>query len=359
MKTSPEIIEAIKENIDSSKFNGYAPSIGYLEARKAIAKRFSNETSKLTPDDIIITSGCSSALEMAIGVLAEEGQNILIPAPGFSLYQTICEYKGIECRNYRLDPNNDWNAELDHMRSLIDDKTAAILINNPSNPCGSVFSRDHLIEILNIAESFKIPIIADEIYAFMTFKGVEFVPIDSLSKNVPILTCGGIAKYFVVPGWRLGWVAIHDRNNLFADVRKGLVKLSQLILGASTIVQSIIPKALLDINESYIKNLMDILEEHALFLYENLSSISELKVIKPKGAMYMMVGFDPSEFSDIKDDIEFSKLLIEEENVFVLPGSIFKFKNYVRLVICPPKDKLKEACDRIKQFVQRHKSQKV
>lgn len=295
---------------------------------------------------------------MAISVLAESGQNILIPAPGFSLYQTICEYKSIECRYYRLDPKNGWNAELDHMRSLIDDKTAAILINNPSNPCGSVFTKEHLLDILNIAETFKLPIIADEIYAFMTFKGVEFVPIDSLSKNVPILTCGGIAKYFVVPGWRLGWVAIHDRNNLFVDVRKGLVKLSQVILGASTIVQSIIPKALLDLDNSYINNLMEKLEDNASFLYDNLSSIDELHAIKPKGAMYMMVGFEPKDFSDINDDIEFAKKLIEEENVFVLPGSIFKFKNYVRLVICPPQDKLKEACERIKQFVQRHRALK-
>lgn len=354
LKGSKLINETLKQNIDSEKFNGYAPSIGYVQSRKAIAERFSNSLSHLTENDIIITSGCSSAIEMSISVLCEPGQNILLPAPGFSLYQTICEYRGIEYKHYHLDPEKDWNVDIDHMRSLIDSKTAAILINNPSNPCGSVFSKEHLLEILEVAETYKIPIIADEIYAHMTFKGVEFFPISSLSKDVPILTCGGIAKYFVVPGWRLGWVAINDRNDVLKEVRIGLHKLSQLILGANSLVQSIIPKALFEVQKDYIVGLMEKLEENAMFLFENLSKIDNLNVIKPNGAMYLMVGFDPNRFKGIKDDIEFSQKLIGEENVFVLPGSIFKFKNYVRLVICPPKDKLKEACERISSFIKRY-----
>ena len=116
---------------------------------------------------------------------------------------------------------------------MIDENTVAILVNNPSNPCGSVFDEDHLTEILKIAEEYCLLIIADEIYEHFVFNGSEksYTPIAKLSKNVPVLSCGGLTKRYLVPGWRLGWITLHDRNGIFQEsgIRKGLHSLSQVL----------------------------------------------------------------------------------------------------------------------------------
>ena len=140
---------------------------------------------------------------------------------------------GIKTKEYNLLPEQDWQVDLDHMESMIDENTVAILVNNPSNPCGSVFDEDHLTEILKIAEEYCLLIIADEIYEHFVFNGSEksYTPIAKLSKNVPVLSCGGLTKRYLVPGWRLGWITLHDRNGIFQEsgIRKGLHSLSQVL----------------------------------------------------------------------------------------------------------------------------------
>lgn len=347
--------EAAIKSIRSGKYNGYAHSAGYLEARKAIAKKYSLSDYEVSPDDLVISNGCSGALEMAFSVLANEGQNILLPAPGFSIYQTICQYKGIEPKFYNLLPERNWEVDTKQLESLIDSNTAAIVINNPSNPCGSVYSEEHLREILDIADRKHIPIIADEIYGGMTFGGAEFYPMAELTKTVPIISVGGMAKLYLSPGWRVGWVIVYDRTGVAKELKTGLVKLSQLILGANTVAQSIIEEALENTPQSYYDDLTHKLETNAKCLVSKLSGVTGLRVVSPKGAMYMMLGIEPKEFADIPDDVEFARLLLEEELVLVLPGRIFRCDNFVRLVICPPVDKLEDAANRIISFVERHR----
>jgi len=241
------------------------------------------------------------------------------------------------------------------MESLIDKNTAAILINNPSNPCGSVYSKEHLLAVVDIAQNHRLPIISDEIYGDVVFKGHTFYPIAALTDVVPVLAVGGISKVYLAPGWRVGWVVVYDRNNLLREVRSGLLKLSQVILGANTLCQSIIEEALFNTPQSYYDNLINTLSSNASFLVSKMKNIKGLNPISPGGAMYMMVGIETSEFVDIQDDVEFAKKLLEEELVFVLPGRIFKFENFVRLVICPPMDKLAEVCVRLDAFCSRHR----
>ena len=112
-------------------------------------------------------------------------------------------------------PERQWEADIDHMEQLIDNDSVAIVIVNPSNPCGSVYSKQHLLDILAVAEKHNLPIIADEIYNGLVFKGQHTYPIASLSKNVPVLSCGGLGKKYLIPGWRVGWILIHDRNGRF------------------------------------------------------------------------------------------------------------------------------------------------
>lgn len=164
-----------------------------------------------------MTSGASHALDLCIGTLACPGQNILVPRPGFPLYQTLSSLYKVETKFYDLKPDSNWEVDLEHLEAQIDDKTAAIVYNNPSNPCGSVFSKEHIEAILQIAERYHVPIIADEIYEDVVFSNYEFYPIASLSTEVPVLSVGGTTKKFLIPGWRMGWVIIHDRKNRFGQ----------------------------------------------------------------------------------------------------------------------------------------------
>lgn len=144
-----------------------------------------------------------------------------------------------------LQPEQQWKIDLEDLENQIDEDTAAIVITNPSNPCGSVFNKEHLYEILDIAARNRVPIVADEIYEHFVFSDNEFVALSALSKDVPILTCSGLTKRFLVPGWRMGWVIIHDRHNIFGtEVRKGLSNLATRILGPNTLVQRALPAIL-------------------------------------------------------------------------------------------------------------------
>ncbi|PRP85862.1 tyrosine aminotransferase-like [Planoprotostelium fungivorum] len=353
LPTADNIIERLVENAQTGKYNGYCHSTGYEAARAAVARTHSTSRSPLTPSDIFLTSGCSGALEIAISAVADEGSNLLIPAPGFTLYAVVCDYKNVEKRFYQCKAENNWEADLEHMESLIDDKTAAILVNNPGNPTGAVYSEKHLRDILALAERYGLPIIADEIYEGIIFKGHSFHALGDLSDNVPILTVGGLAKNYLLPGWRLGWVIAHDRHDVLSEVKIGLLKLTQVILGACTLIQSVVEEALLNTPDTYSQQLTATLETHASFLNEKLEKIGGLQPVTPGGAMYLMFGIDLQRFG-CKTDIDFSKKLLEEEMVLVLPGTLFQAPGFVRLVTCPPLDKLEEACERIKLFCERH-----
>ncbi|XP_020915561.1 tyrosine aminotransferase isoform X2 [Exaiptasia diaphana] len=351
-----ETVEAIVDSVRAGTNNGYAPSTGYLKTKQAIVKFCSHPNAEVEAKDVVLSSGCSNALEMAIDVLVNPGENILLPLPGFSIYQTISVSRGHEVRTYNLLPERSWEVDIDHLESQIDEKTRAIVINNPSNPCGSVYTKEHLEAILEIAEKHMVPIISDEVYADVVFPGNTFYPLAALSKNVPILTCGAISKRFLVPGWRLGWILIHDRNGAFEDeVRPGLTSLSQQILGPNTIIQAAIPDIFSKTPNSFYENAINVMQKNAMILYEDLSKIPELIPIMPQGAMYMMVGINTSMFEDIKDDVEFTEKLVAEQSVFCLPAQCFRYPNYFRIVLTTPEEMTKEAALRITEFCATHK----
>ncbi|XP_054712111.1 tyrosine aminotransferase-like [Uloborus diversus] len=355
LNASDETTSAVVESVLSLQHNGYAPSTGYREARQAVAEYSYRDEAPLEAEDVILTSGCSHALEMSIMVLANPGQNILIPRPGFSIYKTIAESFGIETRSYNLLPNLDWQIDLENLESQIDSQTAAVIINNPSNPCGSVFSKRHLRAIVELANRNCVPIIADEIYEDFVFKGETFHPIATLSTQVPILSCGGLTKKFLVPGWRMGWILIHDRQGIFAkEVRRGLQALSQRIIGSNTIVQGALPNILKDTPESFFDNNIETVQRNAVLSYSILAEVPGLCPIMPSGAMYMMVGIQKTFFPSFKHDLDFVECLMSEQSVFCLPGSAFDFPNYFRIVLTVPDELMAEACERIKEFCTKH-----
>ena len=209
------------------------------------------------------------------------------------------------------------------MESLIDDNTKAIIINNPSNPCGSVWSVEHIRAIIALAEHYCLPIIADELYWECAFSGHKFVSFASQSKNVPIISCRGIAKCYAVPGWRVGWLQLHDRNGVLVDVKKGYRDLSQRILGPNSIIEGALPAILNNTPQSYFKEMISYVEENAEIAYNILAKIPSLKPIKPQGAMYMMVGIESQFLSpDVADEINFTQQMMREQSVFCLPAQV-------------------------------------
>lgn len=194
LPTHPNVSKAVADALMSGKYNGYGPAIGFPEVRQALAEFVSLPEAPVTAEDLVLTSGCSHALELAIEAIADPGQNILVPRPGFPLYATLMNPLGVFEKYYNLLPEKGWEADLEQMEKLIDNNTAAIVVNNPNNPCGAVYSREHLEKILRLAEKHRLPIIADEIYGDMIYGGAKFHPLATLRPRVPILTCDGISK---------------------------------------------------------------------------------------------------------------------------------------------------------------------
>jgi len=344
------MLTSVEKSLRTNKHNGYAPAVGEIKARKTIAAHMSVSDAPLTEKDIIITSACSGALELCIGTLANPGENILIPKPGFSIYQTIAISNGCEVRAYNLQPEKDWEVDLAHMESLIDTNTSAIIVNNPSNPCGSVYTKQHLIDICEVAERNRLPIIADEIYAYSVFSGETFHPMAACTETVPILSCCAISKRFLVPGWRLGWIQIHDPAGVLDEVRAGLFDMATRILGANTVAQGAVPELFDNTPKEWFDANMAFIEGNAKLAFNTLSAIPGLKPVKPQGAMYMVVGIDKTVLKSIRDDIHFTEQLMGKKSVFCLPGSAFQYEDYFRIVLTVPEKEVEEALRRIGQF---------
>uniref|UniRef100_A0AC35U7H3 Tyrosine aminotransferase n=1 Tax=Rhabditophanes sp. KR3021 TaxID=114890 RepID=A0AC35U7H3_9BILA len=340
-------IEAIQETLASHKFDGYGPSIGFLAPRQAVAEKFNHPDAPVTADDVVLTSGCSHALQIAIEAIADEGDNILVPCPGFPLYKTLMCPLGIEDRSYNLILNGKEQLDFAQLEAQIDKKTKAIIINNPSNPAGIVLSEKTLQRILEIANKHKVIIIADEIYGDLVFNGAIFHNIATLTPKVPVIACDGIAKRYMVPGWRLGWLIIHDRYGVLADVRKGILALTTKIVGPCAIMQGALPKILKDTRESYFEEARSIIEKNAQLFYKALSEIPGLTPVKSQGAMYMMIKIDKNMYGD---DIEFLKKMISEQSVYCLPGGAFGSPYWFRVVLTYTEELSIEAINRISTF---------
>jgi len=318
----PAIISAITKAIQSpSMAAGYVNACGTPEARAAIAKHHSNLI-QVSPEDVIVASGASGALELALTALLDEDSVLLVPRPGFPLYQVIAESHGATVAHYDLLPDNGWECDLDHMESIIlgeerkksspnvNKVVRGILVNNPSNPTGAVYSEEHLIQIVKLAEKYQIPIIADEIYGDMTFGCNVFHPMANVAArmgyHVPIITASGLGKQYLVPGWRLGWVVFQDSHHgAIQEVKKGAQRLAQVVLGASHLAQVAIAAVLNPSDKSdhastvlWKINLYSTMEKQANLLCGLLNECHGLNVIFPEGGELQLLVLQQLSFDD-------------------------------------------------------------
>lgn len=173
----------------------------------------------------------------------------MVPSPGFPLCLPIAQNLGVNLKYYELDPENDFHIKLDTLESQIDEKTKFIMVINPSNPCGSVFSKEHMEEIIAISEKHQVPIVADEIYYGFSYDDDKpFYSFAHVNTTIPIITLGAISKIFGVPGWRLGWIIVYNREGYFDEILAAMQRLSMIWLHPSSVIQHALIKILNEVS---------------------------------------------------------------------------------------------------------------
>ncbi|PIN15730.1 Tyrosine aminotransferase [Handroanthus impetiginosus] len=350
--------EAVVDALRSAKFNGYSPTVGLPQTRKAIAELLSRDLPyKLPPDDVYITAGCTQAIEITLSIMARPGANILLPRPGFPIYGLCATFRHLECRYFDLLPYKGWEVDLSAMENLADHNTVAVVIINPGNPCGNVYTYQHLKEIAETAKRLGIVVIADEVYGHLAFGANPFVPMGVFGSLAPVITLGSLSKRWLVPGWRLGWLVTNDLNGSLKSPKfvERLKKYCDICGGPATFIQAAVPAIVEETQEAFFRKTINTLKQTSDICYQKIKEIRCVSCPrKPEGSMAFMVKLNISMLKDISDDIDFCFKLAKEESVIILPGLAVGLENWLRITFAVEPSSLEEALERVKSFCQRH-----
>lgn len=343
--TPEHIVEATVQAMRANK-NGYAPSSGIPEAIAAVEE----DNAKKGITNIVhtyITSGSSEAIDLAMAALVDPGENVLIPSPGYPLYAAVLARFGAEERGYRLDESKGWQPDLDSIRSLIDERTRALVLINPNNPTGSVTSKETLLELIAIALEHNLMIFSDEIYDRLIFEPGSFVATASLSKEAKIITLAGLSKVFMAPGFRLGWGSISGPADELAEFSEAIQKLERARVSANHPEQYAVAPALfgpMDFLEAEIRKL----RSRRDLVVERLNAIPGISCVEPRGTFYAFPKIDLG-----VPDAVFCERLVKETGVITVPGSGFgglAGAGHFRIVFLPPEEVLEPALDHIAEI---------
>ncbi|KAJ4770234.1 Tyrosine aminotransferase [Rhynchospora pubera] len=350
--------DAIVESLRSAEHNHYPPSVGLLSARRAIAEHLSEKLPyELSPDDVFITAGCNQSIELVATSLARPGANILLPRPGYPMYETHCVFSNLEFRHFDLIPERGWEIDLDQVEQSCDENTVAMVIINPGNPCGSVLSYKHMEKIAETASKLGIMVIADEVYNHSNFGSKPFVPMGVFGHIVPILTLGSLSKGWIVPGWRLGWVVITDRKGILKETKviDSITNFLEISADPATFIQAAVPQIIERTKGAFFERIVNLLRATAEICYDKIKEISGITCPnKPEASMFVMVKLELSLLDGIIDDVDFCMKLSKEESVILCPGSALEMKNWLRITFAVEPSALELGLERLKVFCKRH-----
>lgn len=332
------ILDAAAEALNQN-YSGYAPSEGDPELKAAVA-----EYEGIAPEDVFITAGLSEGIDFLFQALLDPGRNFLLPVPTYPLYLT--KERINYCTVDFYDCDETMEPDLDSMRRNITDYTKAIVVINPNNPTGAVYSRKTLEGILNIAGEHKIPIIADDVYDQMVFDG-EITPLRKISKDIPVVSGNSLSKNYIYPGARAAYLAFFGEG--WDKIKDATQRLCNQRLSVNWEMQRAYIAALKGPHD-HIKEFNKELKVRRDLLVKRVNEIEGLSVSPPKGAFYAFVGVE----GPWKTDKEFAYELLKH-GVVVVPGSGFlpkkSDKKYFRTVILSTPEQLNEAFDRIEKFM--------
>ena len=357
LPTPDHMITAYQKALEGQS-NGYSPAYGISELRSSIANNESNKSNggwSCDPDDVYVCHGVTEALQIIFATFLNEGDEVLAPGPHYPPYMAYPQLFGGKTIEYRLDPTNGWKIDFDDLKSKMNDRVKLLVLINPNNPTGNVISKEEISEIINLASEWdNCTIISDEIYDRLNFNGDHYSTA-SLSSTVPVITLNGVSKVYYAPGWRIGYMALHDPVSKLNDIKDGLERLLRSRLCASTPAQYGYIAGL-EGNDDWMKSYSSDLKsrnEHCVELIENIEGLS---VEKPQGAFYMFIKLTEDHWKD--RDKEFVLNLLENKHVLTVHGSGFSSqygKDHFRIVFLPSKDILSDAFNRIDEFLKDHR----
>ena len=352
-----EIQQDMIRNLPNSA--GYSDSKGIFAARKAVMHETQKQGIKgVTLDDIYLGNGASELITMATNALLDNGDELLLPMPDYPLWTAATSLSGGTPVHYRCDEANGWMPNLADIRSKITPRTKAIVVINPNNPTGVLYSNELLQGIVAIAREHGLVILADEVYDKVLYDGVAHTAIASLSTDVLTLTFNSLSKSYRSCGYRAGWMVVSGDKRGASDYIEGLTMLSNMKLCSNVPGQWAIQTALggyQSINDLTCEG--GRLRRQRDLAYELITAIPGVSCVKPVAALYMFPKLDPVMYPII-DDRQFFLELLRETRVMLVQGTGFNWPDpdHFRIVFLPHEDDLREAIGRIAKFLEAYRS---
>jgi alanine-synthesizing transaminase len=347
-----EILVDVIHNLPTAQ--GYCESKGLYSARKAVMQYCQQQQVRdVTIDDIYIGNGVSELIVMAMQALLNNGDEILVPTPDYPLWTAAVTLCGGKAVHYRCDEQADWFPDIEDLRSKVTSRTRGIVVINPNNPTGAVYSQAVLEDIVKLAQEHDLILFSDEIYDKILYDGACHVPLASLTEDLLVLTFNGLSKTYRVAGFRTGWLVVSGDKYRASDYIEGLNILASMRLCANVPAQHGIQTALggyQSINE-LIRPGGRFYEQRNL-AWSLLNQIEGVSCVKPKGALYLFPKLDRRRFN-IQDDEQFAYDLLRKEKILVVQGTGFNWPepDHFRIVFLPHADELRDAILRIGDFL--------
>ncbi len=351
-----EIQQDMIRNLPNSA--GYTDSKGIFAARKAVMHETQHQGIKgVTLDDIYLGNGASELISMATNALLDNGDEMLLPAPDYPLWTAATSLSGGTPVHYMCDEANGWMPSMADIRAKITPRTKGIVVINPNNPTGALYSTELLLEIVALAREHGLVIFADEVYDKVLCDGAKHTPLASLSQDVLTLTFNSLSKAYRSCGYRAGWMVVSGDKRHAKDYIEGLDMLASMRLCANAPGQHGIQTAL-----GGYQSIDDLVAEGGRMrrqrdlAHQLINAIPGVSCIKPKATLYMFPKLDPKIYP-IKNDQAFIAELLQEEKVLLVQGSGFNWPHpdHFRLVFLPHEDDLREAIGRVARFLENYR----
>ena len=329
---------------------GYCDFQGMKKSREAICEYERKKGIKgITPEDVFIGNGVSEVVSFALPPLLNDNDEVLVPAPSYSLWGNSVYLAGGKPVFYLCDEQSKWHPDMADIRSKITPKTKALVVINPNNPTGALYPEEVLRQLAQIAREFHLILFVDEIYDRLVMDDLTHISLASLAEDIPVVTMNGLSKSHCLCGYRCGWMVISGPRHLTEEYRKGVVKLTSMRLCANTLGQMVIPAALEDMETpaAMVRPGGRIYEQRKATI-EELKKIDGLSFVKNSGAFYIFPKLDIRKFQ-ITDDKKFARDLLYATNILLVPGSGFDWNapDHFRIVMLPDKEVLSDAVRKI------------
>lgn len=348
-----EIQQDMIRNLPNSA--GYSDSKGIFAARKAVMHYTQQQgIAGVTLDDIYLGNGASELIAMALNALLDDGDELLVPAPDYPLWTAATSLSGGKPVHYRCNEDNGWMPDLDDIRRKITPQTKGLVVINPNNPTGALYSDELLRGLVQIAREHGLVLMADEVYDKVLYEGATHTAMGSLSTDVLTLTFNSLSKAYRACGYRAGWMVISGDKTVAREYIEGINMLANMKLGSNVPGQYAIQTAL-----GGYQSINDLIREGGRLrrqrdlAYELITAIPGVTCVKPKAALYMFPRLDPVMYP-IADDRQFFMEVLRATRVMLVQGSGFNYPDnqHFRIVFLPHEDDLREAIGRLAKFLE-------